>query len=268
MAPRVDKKYTEEIEKARKELENVISEDKSVISKGKCARNLLCSAYAHQFSIANQDHDAAESTAKSHNKTIENIHTLHPTITYPDLYQLAGVVAVKALQGPEIKFVPGREDSPISPDESCLSNLKQRPLELINFFGKVQISDPKHIAALYGGLKLATAGDQGENLKFDNSCFKNLNSRTNLSPSDEALLKDENFTAFAEGYAKNKEDFFNDYIEAHKKLSSIGLPPPPSDFTTPRVVGVGVAVAAAVLIFSVFYLINKRRTQHPSHQFQ
>lgn len=239
---------------------------------------MLRVAYASQFSIANHYNDGAQSTAKNHHKTIEKLHKDHPTITYPDLYQLAGTVAVKALDGPEIDFVPGRKDSPISPDASCLPDLKNiGPKELKDFFGKVKISDPKHIVALYGGLKLATAGDQGADLKFDNKYFSDL-----AKSSDKALREDQEFRNIVERYAKNKNEFSKDYAEAHKKLSELGLPY--SAFveaafkkgasqvqnviaTTPKAVGVGVAVAAAVVIFSIFYLIHKRRTQHPSQQF-
>lgn len=272
MAAPVDKDYDEEIKKARDELLTSISKEKS------SARDLLRVAYASQFSIDKPYNDGAETTAKNHHKTIEQIHTNHPSITYRDLYQLAGIVAVEALDGPKIEFVPSRKDSPISPDASCLPDLKQiGPKELKDSFGKVKISDPKHIVALYGGLKLATAGDQGADLKFDNKYFSDL-----AKSSDKALREDQEFRNIVERYANNKNEFSKDYAEAHKKLLELGLPASASVevafkkgasemqkviATTPKAVGVGVAVAAAVVIFSIFYLIHKRRTQHQSQQF-
>uniref|UniRef100_A0A0A9FHX4 APX3 n=1 Tax=Arundo donax TaxID=35708 RepID=A0A0A9FHX4_ARUDO len=42
---------------------------------------------------------------------LEPIKQKHPKITYADLYQLAGVVAVEVTGGPSIDFVPGRKIS-------------------------------------------------------------------------------------------------------------------------------------------------------------
>ncbi|MCD7471631.1 hypothetical protein HAX54_012214 [Datura stramonium] len=290
MAPLVDAKYREEIEKARTEVQNLITKEKF------SALNLLRLAYASQFSIANSHYDApgtTTSTGATTNTTqsannnnlkaaIENIKVKHPTITYPDLYQLAGVVAVEALDGPIIEFVPGRKDSSVSPDEACLPDGKQN---LRDVFHRVEISDPKHIVALCGGLELVRSGIQGprtgeETLKFDNSYFVELVNKRGSSLNDKDLLDYPEFRSCVQLYAKNKEAFFRDYEEAHKKLSELGLPH--SSFfrltlekstsvvknmhvTTQR--AVGAAVAAAVVILSVFYLINRRRAKHSLQQF-
>ncbi|KAH0770975.1 hypothetical protein KY290_014956 [Solanum tuberosum] len=292
MAPRVDEKYREEINKARIELENLVK------SKEFSAPDFLRLAYASQFTIANSHHDdnagnttstddATKKKTQSPNnnslKTIAKIKANHPIITYPDLYQLAGIVAVKELGGLDIEFVPGRTESLISPDESSLPDVKQSPAELRDVFRKVEISDPKHIVALYGGLKLATAGAQGANLKLDNSYFVDLvDKKKDLSPAEKALLDDPEFHNCVRCYAMHKEDFFEDYEEAHKKLADLGLPY--SAFIKSKLeksasqvkkvlgaqkaVGVGVAVAAAVVILSFFYVINRRTAKHSPHQFQ
>ncbi|MCI10644.1 L-ascorbate peroxidase peroxisomal-like, partial [Trifolium medium] len=39
----------------------------------------------------------------------EEVKVKHPKISYADLYQLAGVVAVEVTGGPTIHFVPGRK---------------------------------------------------------------------------------------------------------------------------------------------------------------
>lgn len=47
----------------------------------------------------------------------EELKSKYPKITYADLYQLAGVVAVEIAGGPKITFTPGRIDSTSSHGE-------------------------------------------------------------------------------------------------------------------------------------------------------
>ncbi|XP_059293032.1 L-ascorbate peroxidase 3-like [Lycium ferocissimum] len=287
MAPRVDAEYQKEITKAREELKNLPKDKYS-------AADLLRLAYTSQFSIANSHHDegtitsndAKPNTQSANNNiktAIENIKNSHRTITYPDLYQLAGVVALEMPGGPKIEFVPGREDSPISPDEGCLPDGSQGASDLRDVFRKVGISDNRDIVALSGGLEMARrAGPRtGETFKFDNSYFKELfknKDSSQLQPTDEALVKDPNFIRLVGLYAENNQAFLKDYEVAHKKLSDLGLPDSPFlglEKSKPVLNmpvsqrAVGVVVAAAVVILSVFYLINKRRTnKYSSQQFQ
>ncbi|KAG6512547.1 hypothetical protein ZIOFF_030672 [Zingiber officinale] len=44
-------------------------------------------------------------------RLLEPIKEKFPILTYADLYQLAGVVAIEVTGGPEIPFHPGREDT-------------------------------------------------------------------------------------------------------------------------------------------------------------
>ncbi|XP_009796806.1 L-ascorbate peroxidase 3 [Nicotiana tabacum] len=303
--PVVDAEYRNEIEKARIELQNLI------VSKKYSARDLLRLAYACQFSISSAANshidDAGSSTSSTDAKiktqaanndlrtAIENIKVNHPTITYPDLYQLAGVVAVKALGGPIIEFIPGRKDSSISPNEGCLPDGKQGPKELRDIFHSIGLSEDKDIVALSAGLKLAARADSKssgvEGPKFDNSYFVKLlkqDSGLLQLPSDKALLEDPKFHSYVLLYEKDQKAFFRDYEESHKKLSELGLPHS-SFFRSTLEKGrsalekgtlavkntpvaqraVGVAVAAAVVIFSFFYLIHRRRaSKHSSQQFQ
>ncbi|PHU26932.1 hypothetical protein BC332_05264 [Capsicum chinense] len=330
MAPRVDKKYLDEIEKARTELHNIaMSNDKSN------APHFLRLAYASQFSIANSHVDDAATKPTQSDDTISTLEKIqkikadHPIITHPDLYQLAGIVAVEILDGPKMEFVPGRTDSSILPDESCLPDVKQSASDLREVFGKVGISEPKHIVALCGGLKLARSGPVlGPSLKFDDPYYLRepgkkkdssptdkplldkkkdsgptdkplldnkkdsggptdkplldnkkdsgptdkplLDKKKDSGPTDNTLLDDPKFRECVQRYARDKEAFFKDYEEAHKKLSEFGLPHSSfirsvleksmelviSSTATQR------AVAAAVAIFGVFYLINRRRAKH------
>ncbi|KAI3728951.1 hypothetical protein L6452_17596 [Arctium lappa] len=205
----------------------------------------------------------------------EEIKSKHPRITYADLYQLAGVVAVEVTGGPTVDFVPGRKDSKISPKEGRLPNATKGAPHLRDVFYRMGLSD-KDIVALSGGHTLGKAhadrsGFDGpwtrEPLKFDNSYFVELlkgESEGLLKlPTDIALLDDPAFRHYVELYAKDEDAFFNDYATSHKKLSELGFTP---SSTKPKVKdsvvlaqsAVGVVVAAAVVIISYVYEARKK----------
>lgn len=58
---------------------------------------------------------------------LEPIKEKHPWITYADLWTLAGVVAVKEMGGPDVKWKPGRtdfvDDSKVCPSPVLLFSL-------------------------------------------------------------------------------------------------------------------------------------------------
>lgn len=284
-APKVDAEYLKEIEKARRDL-------RALISSKNCAPIMLRLAWhdagtydattrtgGPDGSIRNEVEykHGANSGLKIAIDLCEEIKARHPKITYADLYQLAGVVAVEVTGGPTIDFVPGRKDSLSSPEEGRLPDAKQGPPHLRDVFYRMGLSD-KDIVALSGGHTLGRAhpersGFEGpwtkEPLKFDNSYFVELlkeDSEDLLKlPTDKALVEDPQFRPYVELYAKDEEAFFRDYAESHKKLSELGFTPPSSCFkltvknsTVLAQGAVGVAVAAAVVILSYFYEVNRR----------
>ncbi|KAL3377874.1 hypothetical protein AABB24_003998 [Solanum stoloniferum] len=284
-APIVDAEYLKEIDKARRDL-------RALISSKNCAPIMLRLAWhdagtydattrtgGPDGSIRNEVEykHGANSGLKIAIDLCEEIKARHPKITYADLYQLAGVVAVEVTGGPTIDFVPGRKDSLSSPEEGRLPDAKQGPPHLRGVFYRMGLSD-KDIVALSGGHTLGRAhpersGFEGpwtkEPLKFDNSYFVELlkeDSEDLLKlPTDKALVEDPQFRPYVELYAKDEEAFFRDYAESHKKLSELGFTPPSSCFkltvknsTVLAQGAVGVAVAAAVVILSYFYEVNRR----------
>ncbi|GKB90101.1 RNA-directed DNA polymerase [Tanacetum coccineum] len=109
--------------------------------------------------------------------TIKDIKSRHPEISYADLYQLAGVVAIEITGGPTIDFVPGRKDSTVSPKEDQLPSPKEGIWHLRDKFYRMKLYD-RAIVALLGAHPLAQADRSGfdssltkEQLKFDNSYF-------------------------------------------------------------------------------------------------
>nr|CAD1830525.1 unnamed protein product [Ananas comosus var. bracteatus] len=287
-APVVDAGYLKEIDKARRDL-------RALIASKNCAPIMLRLAWhdagtydvntktgGPNGSIRHEEEYNHGSNAglKIAIDLLEPVKAKHPRITYADLYQLAGVVAVEVTGGPTIDFVPGRRDSSVCPKEGRLPDAKKGSSHLRDIFYRMGLSD-NDIVALSGGHTLGRAhpersGFEGawtnEPLKFDNSYFVELLKEESEGllklPTDKALLEDPQFRHFVELYAKDEDVFFKDYAESHKKLSELGFTPrrtsgsaAKADANSSAVLvhsAFGVAVAAAVVIISYFYEISKR----------
>ncbi|XP_057804753.1 L-ascorbate peroxidase 3-like isoform X2 [Salvia miltiorrhiza] len=193
----------------------------------------------------------------------------HPRVSYADLYQLAGVVAVEVTGGPTIDFDGGRKDSMASPEEGRLPDAKQGASHLRNVFNRMGLSD-QDIVALSGGHTLGRAhaersGFQGpwtrDPLKFDNSYFLELlrGDSTGLLklPTDKVLVEDPQFRKFVTLYAEDEEAFFRDYAASHKRLSELGFSPPSSLRLAMKKTMIAAVVAVTVVFLSYLYEINK-----------
>ncbi|KAL0422904.1 UNVERIFIED_CONTAM: L-ascorbate peroxidase 3 [Sesamum latifolium] len=254
----VDTEYLKEIEKARREL-------RALISNKNCAPIMLRLAWhdagtydvntktgGPNGSIRNEEEytHGANSGLKIALEFCEQVKSKCPRITYADLYQLAGVVAVEVTGGPTVDFVPGRKDSKISPKEGRLPDANKGVPHLKEVFYRMGLSD-KDIVALSGGHTLGASQGESEGLL--------------KLPTDVALLDDPDFRRYVELYAKDEDAFFKDYAESHKKLSELGFTPTPAgakaivkDGTVLAQGAVGVAVAAAVVILSYLYEVRKK----------
>ncbi|URE07843.1 L-ascorbate peroxidase [Musa troglodytarum] len=265
--PVVNAEYLKEIEKARRDL-------RALISSKNCSPIMLRLAW----------HDAGTYDAKtktggpngsirfeeeySHGSNaglkiaidlLEPVKAKHPKITYADLYQLAGVVAVEITGGPTVPFAPGRKDSSVCPEEGRLPDANQGVSHLRSIFCRMGLSD-KDIVALSGGHTLPD--------HCSSSCVRELvkGEKEGLLqlPTDKALLEDPVFRDYVELYAMDEDAFFEDYAESHKKLSELGFTPPRTCLTRGKTRSMlqqgalGVAVAALLLVLSYFYEINKK----------
>ncbi|MFS8031491.1 putative L-ascorbate peroxidase [Helianthus anomalus] len=280
--PIVDTEYLKQIDKARREL-------RAFIANKNCAPIMLRLAWhdAGTYDVntktggPNGSIRTEEEYSHGSNNGLkiaidfcEEIKSKHPRITYADLYQLAGVVAVEVTGGPTVDFVPGRQDSTVSPKEGRLPNATKGAPHLRDIFYRMGLSD-KDIVALSGGHTLGRAhpersGFEGpwtrEPLKFDNSYFIELlkgESEGLLKlPTDIALMDDPAFRPYVDLYAKDEDAFFNDYALSHKKLSELGFTPSSKTVIKDGVVlaqsAVGVLVTAAVVILSYLYEARKK----------
>ncbi|KAE9616462.1 putative L-ascorbate peroxidase [Lupinus albus] len=278
----VDSDYLKEIDKAHRDL-------RALIANRNCAPIMLRLAWhdagtydantktgGPNGSIRNEE-EYSHGSNNGLKKAIdfcEEVKSKHPRITYADLYQLAGVVAVEVTGGPTINFVPGRRDSKISPKEGRLPDAKKGVPHLRDIFYRMGLSD-REIVALSGAHTLGRAhpersGFDGpwteDPLKFDNSYFGELLKEESAGllklPTDKALLDDPEFRRYVELYAKDEDAFFRDYAESHKKLSELGFVPSkvasPKDATVLAQSAVGIVVSAAVVILSYLYEVRKR----------
>ncbi|KAL8128465.1 hypothetical protein V2J09_017620 [Rumex salicifolius] len=281
-SPVVDSDYLKEIDKARRDL-------RALISSRNCAPIMLRLAWhdagtydaktktgGPNGSIRN-DEEFSHGCNNGLKKAIdwcEEVKARHSKITYADLYQLAGVVAVEVTGGPTIDFVPGRKDSKVSTKEGRLPDAKQGSPHLRDIFYRMGLTD-KEIVALSGAHTLGRAhpersGFDGpwtkEPLKFDSSYFKLLLEEESEGllklPTDKALVEDPAFRSYVELYAKDEDAFFGDYAASHKKLSELGFipvgPKPARESTILAQSAVGVVVAAAVVVFSYLYETRKQ----------
>lgn len=286
--PAVDGEYLKEIERARRDL-------RALISNKSCAPIMLRLAWHDagtydkttktggpngSIRFEEEYNHGSNAGLKIAIDLLEPIKERHQKITYADLYQLAGVVAVEVTGGPSIDFIPGRRDSSVCPKEGRLPDAKQGSKHLRDVFYRMGLSD-KDIVALSGGHTLGKAhadrsGFEGswtsEPLKFDNSYFVELLKGESLGllklPTDKVLVEDPAFRPYVELYAKDEEAFFKDYAESHKKLSELGFTPPSiakgskcemKASTIFAQSAVGVAVAAVVVILSYVYEISKKK---------
>ncbi len=242
--PTVSEEYKKAVEKCKKKLRGLIAEKN-------CAPIMLRIAWhsAGTFDVKTKTGGPfgtiknPEELAHGANNGLDiavrllgPIKEQFPTISYADFYQLAGVVAVEVTGGPEVPFHPGREDKPAPPPEGRLPDATKGCDHLRQVFGTQMGLSDKDIVALSGGHTLGRchkerSGFEGpwtsNPLIFDNSYFKELLSGEKEGllqlPSDIALLKDPVFLPLVEKYAADEDAFFEDYAEAHLKLSELGF---------------------------------------------
>ncbi|EEH41216.1 cytochrome c peroxidase [Paracoccidioides lutzii Pb01] len=194
---------------------------------------------------------------------LEPVKRRHPWITYSDLWTLAGVVAIKAMGGPNIAWKPGRtdfvDDSKLPP-RGRLPDASQGTDHLRHVFYRMGFND-QEIVALSGAHTLGRthmnrSGYEGpwvnNPTRFSNQYFKLLTTLewrpTTLSngvkqfnyvdpdvpedekdqplmmlPTDMALLSDPVFAKWVKVYAEDKETFFSHFAKVFAKLLELGI---------------------------------------------
>nr|AAC28103.1 ascorbate peroxidase [Mesembryanthemum crystallinum] len=242
--PVVDQRYLKDLEGARRDLA-------SIIQRKNAAPVLLRLAFhdAANYNVTNNTGGVNGSVrlrqelSQPPNKGIEDgvkfceeVKKKHPRVTYADIIQLAGVLAVELSGGPCIDFVPGRMDTNVA-DKLNIPNPRGGADHLRRTFYQMGLSD-KDIVVLSGAHTLGRARKENSGfngpftrntLKFDNSYFVELMRGETPGlvkfPTDKALVQDPVFRPLVELYARHEGAFFRDYAESHKKLSELGFTP-------------------------------------------
>lgn len=189
---------------------------------------------------------------------LEEIKKKNPEITYADLYTLAGAVAIETMNGPKIKWRPGRTDAPdgskCTPDgrlpDADKGNDKDTAQHVRDIFYRMGFND-REIVALIGAHALGrchkeNSGYDGAWTKlpttFSNEFFLELlntkwekknwtgplqysdpRGELMMLPADLVLVRDPEFRKYVEEYAKDSDRFFKDFASAFEKLLELGV---------------------------------------------
>ncbi|KAL2907180.1 L-ascorbate peroxidase 5 peroxisomal [Bienertia sinuspersici] len=162
----------------------------------------------------------------------------HDAGTY-DASTKTGGVNVEVTGGPHIPFVPGRPDAPNQQDSGALPNPNGDVKHLRDIFYRMGLND-RDIVVLSGAHTLGrvhkdrTPGFDGpfteDPLKFDNSYFIGLRKADTPGlvklPTDKALLEEPVLRRYVQIYAQDEKTFFDHYAQSHKKMSELGFNPP------------------------------------------
>ncbi|KAI5057585.1 hypothetical protein GOP47_0027600 [Adiantum capillus-veneris] len=184
-------------------------------------------------------------------------------LSYADLYQLAGIEAVKRLTGMDIAFQHGRADSclPIPEDEleqfkriqkgedfqivrTTFSRLGFNDKEIVALFSAIiylmdpslfpTVEEPSHVELWSIYEKLKDDFKPGQSSTKVTCANPNQGSsstiNSNVEPSSKSgssawcgLVLDASFREYVELFAKDSEQFSLAYKSAHQKLSELGF---------------------------------------------
>jgi len=185
---------------------------------------------------------------------LEAVKRKHPTISYADLWTLAGTVAIERMGGPDIRWRRGRRDAAdgtACPADGRLPDASQGNAHTRSIFHRMGFTD-REIVALLGAHALGRchtdrSGYSGpwtnSPVTFSNDYFVQLlenkwtpkkwngphqyedaSGSLMMLPTDLALLDDKVFRTWVEAYAKDEALFFRDFAFAWQKLMDLGVP--------------------------------------------
>ncbi|XVF52734.1 hypothetical protein PTKIN_Ptkin05aG0042400 [Pterospermum kingtungense] len=203
--PDVGKEYRLDIKMAMAKL-------RALIVKKNCAPSMLQMGWksAGFFETIARDVGVQVETSddegmKNASSVLEQIKKQFPRISYADLHQLAGVVAIEVAGGPEIPFHPGRQD-----------------------FAKLSLSDAEVVALAAGYFLGHWSKENGtwtvDTHFFDNSYYKMLleaDEEHSTNPIDEILMCAP-YRPWVEKFASDEVALHAEYEAAHLKLSELG----------------------------------------------
>lgn len=186
---------------------------------------------------------------------LEPIKKAHPEISYADLWAFAACVAIEEMGGPQIAFRAGRSDdkgnAKCTPD-GRLPDAARGEDHLRAIFYRMGFND-REIVALSGAHAMGRCHTDRSGFEgpwtnapttFSNEYFVQLLEKTwqvrqwdgpmqyedketkslMMLPTDIALTKDADFMTYVQLYAKDEEQFMQDFASAFGKLIELGVP--------------------------------------------
>ena len=198
--------------------------------------------------------DGANAGLNEMMNVLKPVKAKYPSLSYADLWTLAGVHAIKLMGGPEVPFKFGRsddDDGSNCPVNGRLPDASQGAAHLRDVFYRMGFND-QDIVALSGGHTVGSCHERRSGFdgpwtscptKFDNEYFVNLinlkwterkwdgplqytdiTGKLIMLPSDLALIKDSKFKKYVTMYAKDEKKFFKHFAAAFGKLIALGCP--------------------------------------------
>jgi cytochrome c peroxidase len=190
-------------------------------------------------------------------KLLEPIKAKYPSLSYGDLWTLAGVVAVESMGGPTIPWRPGRVDVVETQVKALpdgrLPDAAQGERHVRDIFYRMGFND-REIVALAGAHALGRchtdrSGYDGPWTRaptsFSNEYFRELleskwtkkrwggpeqfedqTGQLMMTPADMAMVADAKFLEYVKVYATDEAAFFKDFAAAFSKLLELGVPFP------------------------------------------
>jgi len=184
---------------------------------------------------------------------LEPIKAKYPSLSYSDLWTLAGVVGVESMGGPKISWRPGRSDkgntsTPI-PD-GRLPDASKGPPHIRDIFGRMGFNDQEMVALIgahaVGRCHADRSGFSGpwtnSPTMFTNDFYTQLLERKwtvkkwngpkqfedetktlMMLPGDLALVEDPAFKKWVQIYADDEERWQQDFANAFSKLLELGV---------------------------------------------
>ena len=194
---------------------------------------------------------------------LEPVKKKFSTLSYADIWTLAGVVAVEKMGGPSINWKPGRTDvnNPSKLPDGRLPGADKGCPEattshIRDIFGRMGFSDQEMVALIgahaVGRCHTDASGYWGPwtnaESTFSNDYFRQLletkwtvkkmhigkpwtgplqyenpDGTLMMLPSDLALVQDPKFRKIVEAYANDESLFFSDFAKAFSKLLELGV---------------------------------------------
>ncbi|KAL6784691.1 hypothetical protein ACKKBF_B02810 [Auxenochlorella protothecoides x Auxenochlorella symbiontica] len=193
---------------------------------------------------------------------LEPIKKKFPWISYSDLWTLAGVVAIEAMGGPQIKWRPGRSDKEengcVPLPDGRLPDASRDNKHVRDVFYRMGFND-QEIVALMGAHAIGRCHADRSGFvgpwtfsptTFSNGYFTELKGKWHkkkwngpiqyedktgelmMLPTDMWMVWDKKFRQYVDLYAKDQDKFFEDFAAAFSKLLELGVPFEKRDFNT------------------------------------